>query len=234
MKPVVGLSAYREPAQWGDHKDDADLLPCLYVDAVALAGGAPLLLPAITGVHEVLAARIDALVLTGGPDVDAALYDATPHQLSDKPRRQRDVAEAAYLSVALERGIPILGICRGMQMLNVLHGGSLIQYLPDVATADAHSPDGADYVRHAVNLEARSRLAAISGSTRLTVDSHHHQAADRIGTGLVATAWADDGIVEAIEDPSRAFLLGVQWHPEAGTDLRVFEALVAACAATLA
>ena len=226
MRPVIGLSAYREPAQWGAWRSDADLLPCSYTDSVAGAGGAPLLLPPIPGIEEELMGRVDALVITGGPDVDSALYGSEPHDLNDSPRRQRDQAESTYLAIALERDIPVLAICRGLQLLNVFRGGSLIQHLPDRPGTRRHAPAGQGFVRHGVEFKVNSRLAAITSAGGLEVDSHHHQGVDRIGDGLVATAWADDGVIEALEDPDRNYLVGVQWHPEAGDDLALFRALI--------
>ena len=128
----------------------------------------------------------------------------------------------------MERDIPVLAICRGLQLLNVLRGGSLIQHLPDRPGTRPHAPveRGFGFVLHGVELNVNSLVASITGATGLEIDSHHHQAVDRIGDGLVATAWADDGVVEALEDPDRDFLVGVQWHPEAGDDRALFSALI--------
>ena len=238
--PTIGISAYRENASWGRWEQQATLLPCNYVDAIATAGGVPVLLPPVPGVESALG-RLDGLVIAGGPDVEPARYGQAPGPLTTVVRPERDAAETALLHAALGAGLPVLGICRGMQLMNVALGGTLIQHLPDVVGHDGHCPVLGAMGEHKVNLAPASMLAALLrenmlSETALGVPTHHHQGIDRLGDGLVASAWADDGIIEAIElDQAGAggprFAIGVQWHPEAGADPSLFRALIgAACA----
>lgn len=226
MRPLIGITTYREQARWGFWDVPAVLLPAAYADAVAGAGGEPVLLP--TGaVSAEAAARLDGLILAGGADVDPARYDedAGPHTTATRP--ERDASEIALLQAALDRDLPLLAICRGMQLLNVLLGGTLIQHLPDVPGAQAHQLGLGLYAEREVHVEPHSTVGAVLGPT-VTVACHHHQALDRIASGVTACAWAEDGLVEAVEVPGRRFCLGVQWHPEASDDDRLFAALVRA------
>jgi anthranilate synthase component 2/putative glutamine amidotransferase len=226
MRPLIGITTYRELAQWGTWHLPAVLLPAAYADAVADAGGEPVLLP--TGaVSADLVARLDGLVVAGGADVDPARYGARPGPHTTVVRPERDESELAVLSAALERDLPVLGICRGMQLLNVALGGDLVQHLPDVETTGTHDPGPGRYARRAVRTQPGSRVHQLLGDTA-SVDCHHHQALDRIAADLVPSAWAEDGVVEAVEAPDRTFCVGVQWHPEAGDDRRLFAAQVAA------
>ena len=168
---------------------------------------------------------LDALVLSGGSDVDPGRYGAPAHPTTDAPREERDAAELALLEAALERDMPVLAICRGSQLLNVARGGDLVQHLPDVLGHDEHRHTPGAFADHEVAIEQDSRLGRILGE-RAPVKSHHHQGFGRIGGGLREVAWADDGTLEALEDPDRRFLLGVLWHPEEGEDAALFEALV--------
>jgi len=226
MRPLIGITTYREPARWGTWHVPAVLLPAAYADAVARAGGEPVLLP--TGaVSADVVARLDGLVLAGGADVDPARYDrpAGPHTTVLRP--ERDESELIALQAALDRDMPLLGICRGMQLLNVALGGDLVQHLPDVENTGVHDPGAGLYQRREVRNQDGTRVHDVLGPTAM-VACHHHQALGRIATGLTATAWAEDGVVEAVEAVDHRFCLAVQWHPEETGDGRLFEALVAA------
>lgn len=225
--PVIGLSSYVEPARWGNWDTPANLLPYNYVERITEAGGRPVLLPPVAGVETVLE-RLDGLVLTGGPDLDPARYDAAPDPRTDPPRPARDAAELALGRAALDAGLPLLGICRGLQVLNVLLGGTLHQHVPDLVGHEGHSPTPGRFAAHPVRVAPGSHLAKILDRTELTVPTHHHQAVDRLADGLTPLAWSDDGLVEAAEHPASAFAVAVQWHPEAGDDLSLFRALVTA------
>lgn len=236
-RPVIGISAYCEPARWAAWDTEAVLLPRRYADRVAEAGGIAVLLPPVPGITGALR-RLDGLLLSGGGDIDPARYGADTEPATGRISRDRDEAEAALFSQALSLGLPVLGICRGLQLINVARGGTLHQHLPGVVGHDEHSPTPGRYGTHEVKVAPGSRLAGILGRTDLAdhlpvvVPTHHHQAVDRLGVGLSATAWATDGIVEALElDPAEhTFVLAVQWHPEAGDDRSLFRALVAAAA----
>jgi putative glutamine amidotransferase len=235
LAPVIGISAYHEQAHWGKWDADAAVLPWRYPDRVFEAGGMPVLLPPVPGIAEVLD-RLDGLVLSGGGDFDPAGYGARRHPATASVRPDRDAAEVALLSAALERGLPVLGICRGMQVINVTMGGSLHQHVPDLVGHHGHAPVPGAYGAHPVRVAAGSGLARILGRTQLDgVPTHHHQALDRLGDGLTATAWSDDGLIEAVEldAPGCPFAVAVQWHPEAGDDLSLFRALIAAATAPL-
>jgi gamma-glutamyl-gamma-aminobutyrate hydrolase PuuD len=237
--PVIGLSAYCELARWGVWEERATLTPHDYVEAVAGAGGVPVVLPPVPGVESALD-RLDGLIIIGGPDVEPGRYGQQPGPFTTVVRPERDAAEAALLRAALEAGTPLLGICRGMQLLNVVLGGTLIQHLPDVVGHDGHSPMPGAMGEHAVRVAPASKLASALGGHEvpvgaLCVPTHHHQGIDKLGDGLVASAWADDGLIEAIElddadgeAGGRRFVIAVQWHPEAGTDPSLFRALIAA------
>jgi putative glutamine amidotransferase len=224
MRPLIGITTYREQARWGFWDVPAVLLPANYADAVAEAGGEPVLLP--TGaVSAEAVGRLDGLVLAGGADVDPARYDeeAGPHTTAIRP--ERDASEIAVLQAALDRDLPLLAVCRGMQLLNVSLGGTLIQHVPDVPNAEAHQLGLGLFAEREVRTAPGSAAGRILGPT-VTVDCHHHQALDRLAAGITATAWAEDGLVEAVEVGGYRFCLGVQWHPEASDDRRLFAALV--------
>jgi putative glutamine amidotransferase len=224
MRPLIGISTYREQARWGTWHVPAVLLPASYADAVAAGGGEPVLLP--TGALSAdVVDRLDGLIVAGGADVDPARYGqvAGPHTTVVRP--ERDESELDVLRAALDRDLPVLAICRGMQLLNVALGGNLLQHLPDVEGAGAHAQAPGMFARREVRTAPDSAVARFLGPTA-AVDCHHHQALDRIAAGLTPSAWAEDGVVEAVEVAGRRFSLGVQWHPEAGEDRRLFEALV--------
>ena len=225
--PLIGISAYSEVARWGLWEQQATLLPQNYVDQVAAAGGVPVLLPPVPGV-EAAVSRLDGLVISGGPDVEPVRYGQAPGPQTMVVRPGRDEAELALFRAALEAGTPVLGICRGMQLMNVALGGTLIQHLPDAVGHDGHSPTPGAMGRHTVTVGQSSCLASIVGTGPALVPTHHHQGIDRLGAGLAPTAWAEDGTIEAFElDQARhPFALGVQWHPEAGNEAKLFRALV--------
>jgi gamma-glutamyl-gamma-aminobutyrate hydrolase PuuD len=226
-RPVVGITTYVTDARWGYWELEAALIPADYVRAVERAGARPLLVPPSTeGVEETLDA-LDGLILTGGSDLDPALYGEEPHPETFGVHRLRDDAELALLRAALERDLPVLGICRGIQVLNVALGGDLHQHVPDLVGHEGHKNDPpGQFRRHDVDVEPGTRVAALLGE-RTTVHSHHHQGIRRLAPGLVAAARAEDGLVEALEAPGRRFAVGVLWHPEAGEDARLFDGLVA-------
>ncbi|RZQ59252.1 gamma-glutamyl-gamma-aminobutyrate hydrolase family protein [Amycolatopsis suaedae] len=225
--PVIGLTTYSEVAGFGVWTTPAAVLHRSYVDIVGRAGGLPVLLPPVEAGHAELVSRVDGLVLTGGADVDPARYGQQAHS-SVVSRPDRDVSEFALLDAALERGMPVLGVCRGMQVLNVALGGSLTQHLPEATGNTAHQPEPAVFGDTKVRLEPGSTVARILGG-ETACHCYHHQAVDRLGEGLRAVGWAADGTVEAVERPDGPFVLGVQWHPEQNLDdLRLFAALVTA------
>jgi putative glutamine amidotransferase len=205
------------------------LVPAAYVTAVEQTGGRPLLIPpSDDGVEEALDA-VDGLVFSGGSDLDPDLYDQEAHDETLGVVPERDRAELALLEAALARDMPVLAVCRGSQVLNVARGGDLVQHLPDVVGDDKHKHTPGTFADHAVTLEPGTRLAGLLGE-RAPVKSHHHQGFGRVGEGLRVAAHAEDGTIEAVEDPSHRFALGVLWHPEAGEDLKLFEELVGAAA----
>ena len=226
MRPLIGISTYREQARWGVWDVPAVLLPASYADAVADGGGEPVLLPTGSGTAEVVA-RLDGLVLAGGADVDPARYDrpAGPHTTVLRP--ERDESELIALHAALDRDLPLLAICRGMQLLNVALGGDLVQHLPDLENTGVHDPGAGLYQRREVRTQDGTRLHELLGSAA-SVACHHHQALSRVAAGLTPTAWAEDGVVEGVEAAGHRFCLAVQWHPEESQDNRLFDALVAA------
>ena len=228
-RPVIGISTYSEQAKWGSWDTRALLVPHRYADEVAAAGGIPVLLPPFPRIEQATR-RLDGLVLAGGGDIDPAEFGAEPHPRTGGVRPHRDAAEFALVAAALDSGLPLLGICRGLQVLNVALGGTLHQHLPELVGHEEHSPVLGDYGSHQVQVAPGSRLADVLTGGTFAVPTHHHQAIDRLGRGLVATAWADDGVIEAVEldREDDAFLLAVQWHPEAGDDPRLFHALIAA------
>ncbi|MFF4580152.1 gamma-glutamyl-gamma-aminobutyrate hydrolase family protein [Streptomyces sp. NPDC001389] len=226
--PLIGLTTYLAHAQWGEWDLPAAVLPAAYTDCVQAAGGRTVLLPpdAPAAAADVVG-RLDAIVLTGGEDVDPALYGAAPHPRTGPPVRERDEWELAVLAAALARDIPVLGVCRGMQLMNVHAGGTLIQHLPDRVGHHGHNPYRGHFCAHAVSTVPGTRIGALLPGTR-EVATHHHQAVDRPGAGMIVAARAADGTVEAIESTRHRFAVGVQWHPEMGVDVPVVQALVAA------
>ena len=224
-RPVIGITTYVTPAKWSYWDTEAALIPADYVYAVERAGGRALLVPpSEDGVEETLQA-LDGLLFSGGSDLDPGLYDQQPHDETFGIHEGRDRAELALLEAALERDMPVLAICRGSQVLNVARGGDLVQHLPEVVGDEKHKHTPGTFADHEVTLEDGTRLGSLLGD-RAPVKSHHHQGIGRIGEGLRVAAHAEDGTVEAVEDPDRRFAVGVLWHPEAGEDARLFEELV--------
>jgi gamma-glutamyl-gamma-aminobutyrate hydrolase PuuD len=229
-RPLIGLTTYRERATWGVWDGvEADLLPGTYADAVLRAGGVPVLLPpdpAVAGAVD----RLDAVVLAGGADVEPARYGAEPDPRTGAARPDRDATELAVLARALDLGIPVLGVCRGIQVLNVGLGGTLRQHIPDGVGHTGHNPRPGVFGAVEVELEPGSRVHGVLGG-EVRVQCHHHQGLDRLGDGLVVTGLAADGTIEAVELADRDFVVGVQWHPEQDPqpeDVGMFAALVAA------
>jgi putative glutamine amidotransferase len=227
MRPIIGVTTYVEPASWGVWHDlETTLVPHAYVEAVSLAGGRAVLLPPDDLNADVLS-RLDGLVLSGGTDLDPEMYGEEPDPLT-VTRPARDTGEMLLARAALAADMPVLGICRGMQILAVAAGGRLHQHLPDVLGHEKHRPAPAVYGEHEARFAAGSRVAALMGA-ELGIHCYHHQGVADPGT-LTATGWTEDDLIEAVEDPVRRFVLGVQWHPEVIRDKRLFGALIAATA----
>ncbi len=231
MRPIIGITTYVEPVRWSVLLDGpAVVLPLSYVSAVERAGGRSVLLPPVAAGAEEAVDALDGLVLAGGADIDPARYVSPRAADTVTVRPERDEAEIALLRHALDLDLPVLGICRGMQLLNVVRGGDLVQHLPSVVHHDRHREEPEEFSEHEVDVAGDSVLEGLVGR-HLVVKSHHHQGVGRIGRGLVPTGWAFDGLVEAIEEPAHRFVLGVLWHPEAQDDPRLFEGLVGAARA---
>jgi putative glutamine amidotransferase len=229
-RPVIGICAAIESAAWGVWRElDANVSQRTYSVGVSQAGGLPLLLPpddASAKAPDQLLDLLDGLVLSGGSDLDPASYDAEPAPETAGYRPERDRFEIALARRALERDLPVLGVCRGMQLLNVACGGTLEQQLAD---ADVHLHTPGQFVDHEVRLEPGSLAAEAVGAERVLVRSHHHQGVARLGDGLVASAWAEPGeTIEAIERPDSAWALGVLWHTEEDRMSPVLAALTSA------
>ena len=233
-RPMIGITTYREPATWGRwDRVDATLLPAAYLDGVRAGGGSAVLIPPIGPGDDAAAivARLDGLVLSGGPDVNPSRYSQEPHPATGMPRDERDVSEMALLQAADDIDLPVLGVCRGMQVMAVTDGGELMQHVPDAVGHDRHCPGPDTYGPIDVHTVPGTRLAEIIGPVA-TVPCHHHQAV-AAHPGSMAVGHAADGLLEAIETPGERFRLGVQWHPEAPAtpltaDARLFAALVVA------
>ncbi|MCP9485848.1 MAG: gamma-glutamyl-gamma-aminobutyrate hydrolase family protein [Gaiellaceae bacterium MAG52_C11] len=225
-RPLIGITAYAEPSvRWGAWDLPAALIPLAYVRSVEAAGGRPLLVPpSEDGVEETLAV-LDGLLFSGGSDLDPDLYGQAVHVETNGIRPDRDRSELALLISALERDLPVLAVCRGSQVLNVVRGGDLVQHLPDVLGHERHRHTPGAFADHEVEVKPESRIGSVLGR-RAPVKSHHHQGFGRVGEGLVEAAWAEDGTLEALEDPSKRFAVGVLWHPEEGADTALLEALV--------
>ncbi|MEU4230372.1 gamma-glutamyl-gamma-aminobutyrate hydrolase family protein [Nonomuraea sp. NPDC026600] len=227
-RPVIGITSYVEPAQFTVWDMPVALLPYMYVEQVVRAGGQPVILPPAGEPAELLG-RLDGLILAGGGDVSPDRYGQEADERTGYIRKFRDEAEFSVMEAALEADVPYLGICRGMQVLNVALGGTLHQHLPDVVGHTGHSPAPGQFGHLPVRPVAGTRVAKALGAAPEDVPHYHHQAVDQLAPGLSVSAVADDGTVEAVELESRAFAVAVQWHPEAAKDCALFEALIAAC-----
>jgi putative glutamine amidotransferase len=227
-RPIIGIIGELDAARWGNWIREAVVSPVSYTRAVERAGGAPVVLPPVpTGSVPSLIAALNGLVLAGGKDVDPSLYDEAPHERSDVPDHRRDRFELIMTRAAIDADLPFLGIGRGMHILNLARGGTLTQHLPDRLGDESHRPDPVKMTVHDVQISAPSKLGQVLG-TAASVPAAHHQAIDRIGSGLLTVAWTQDQVVEAIELQEHRFGVGLQWHPEEGDDPRIFQALVAA------
>ena len=226
-RPVIGVSAYTDQARWGVWDMRAVLVPERYVTQVEAAGALAVVVPHATAQDPEILRLLDGLLLAGGPDVDPARFGAEPHPQT-VARPERDDAEFALLDAAWQRDLPVLGICRGMQVMAVHAGGKLVQHLPDVVGDDRHRGGPGIFSEHVVTTEPGSLIASVLGD-HVTVNSYHHQGVADPGS-LTVTGHADDGTIEVLEARGKRFTLGVQWHPEAMDDLRLFDALVAAAA----
>jgi putative glutamine amidotransferase len=235
-RPVIGLTTYLEQAKQGVWDVRAAFLPEQYFTAVTRSGGIAVLLPPQSSPEEAAAAvldGIDGLILTGGLDVQPELYGAERHPLTDPPRPDRDAWELALFAEAERRGMPVLAICRGLQLVNVARGGTLHQHLPDaIGSGERYRIGGGIFAENVVGVDGGTVLAGMLGPGPYTVHSYHHQGIERLGDGLVAVAATDDGLVQAFESTGDGYVVGVQWHPEENADdTRLFGGLVAEASA---
>jgi putative glutamine amidotransferase len=232
--PVIGLTTYLNRAQLGVWDVRASFLPAVYFQGVTAAGGVAMLLPP-QPVDAEIADRVldslDGLLITGGNDVDPGSYGQQPHPNTDKPAQHRDAWEFALLRAALKRHLPVLGICRGAQVLNVALGGTLHQHLPDVIGHGGHRAGNAVFSTLPVRTVPGTQLADLVGES-VDARCYHHQAIAELGDGLIVSGWDADGVIEALELPGKGFVVAVQWHPEESLDdLRLFSAIVEAARA---
>lgn len=232
MKPVIGLTSYRQRGQTGVWDTEMAMLPAFYLEGVTRAGGLAVILPPQHVDSEDarnLLAGLDALIVTGGRDVEAARYGHESHEKAEKPDRLRDLLEDELITAAIQMKLPFLGICRGAQMLNVNRGGTIIQHLPDVVGDNRYLQGEGNFAHMRMSVREGSLLSSIVGEQVQNAALYHHQAIDEPGEGLQVVAYSPDGIVQAVEVEGHPFGLAVQWHPEQTLDdLRLFEALIAA------
>jgi putative glutamine amidotransferase len=234
-QPVIGLCAVRERARWSFWDQTAQLVADSYVSAVQRTGAIALILPVDVRAPLVLLDKIDALIVIGGADLDPASYGADRDPLTESTYPDRDTFELALLRGAIERGMPVLGICRGMQALNVALGGTLVQHIPEVEGTGPHRQIVGTFEgnEQTVTLDSGSLASRAVGEEQHIGRCHHHQAVEKLGDGLVVTGRTEhDGMIEAIEMDNGAWVLGVQWHPEADEKSRLFEALTEAARVT--
>jgi putative glutamine amidotransferase len=230
-RPIIGITGELEAARWGNWIREAVVSAVSYTRAVERAGGTPVILPPVPS-HAVLGliAVLDGLVFTDGRDVDPSMYDEEAHEQTDPPDHRRDRFELAIIRAAIDADLPFLAIGRGMHVLNVARDGTLTQHLPDRVGNESHRLDPVKLTTHEVLLSAASRVGRALNSSQAQVPAAHHQGINRIGSGLLTVGWTQDQVVEAVELQGHAFGVGVQWHPQEGDDLRLFEGLVAAAA----
>jgi len=228
MRPLVGITSYAETARWGVWDAPVTLLPQRYVEAVHAAGGRAVVIPPSAEAADRVVDALDALVLAGGADLDPALYGAAREPATDRVRPDRDAGETTLLAAATAADLPVLGVCRGMQLMVAVHGGRLHQHLPDVVGHSGHRAADGVYARHPVRIEPGTLLSGVLGPEE-TVPSYHHQGVADPGR-LTVSARADDGTVEGVEVPGARWQVGVLWHPEVSDDLRLFAALTAVAA----
>jgi gamma-glutamyl-gamma-aminobutyrate hydrolase PuuD len=228
-RPVIGICANLVRAKWAIWDRPATLIMQTYIDMMSAADCVPVVLPPQPGISEAID-RLDGLLLPGGGDLDPGLYGAPTHPETGRLNPRRDAAEVALADAAISTGLPVLGICRGLQVLNVVRGGTLHQHLPDVTGHRGHEPEPGVFGAQPVRLEPGSQIAKIIGSDTARVPCHHHQAIDRIGAGLTVTGRSEDGVIEAVEVADHPFAVAVQWHAEekGGAAERLFRALVEA------
>ena len=235
MTAVIGVCAALERVRWGPWDQAVTMVPQTYPAAIQSAGAIAMVLPpdpAAADSPEAFLDRVDALVLAGGSDLDPASYGAAPRPETGRVWPERDRFELALTRAAVDRRLPVLGICRGMELLNVAMGGTLLQHLPDAIGSDRHLHTPGTFDDHEVRLAPGSLAARAVGAERTMVKSHHHQAVDELGDGLVASGWSEmDELVEAVESPDHEFVLGVLWHPEEDESSRVIGSLVEAAGA---
>lgn len=231
MRPLIGITSYTERTSFGVWDVPAAVLPKTYVDSVMRAGGVPVLLPPLDNGQAELVRAVHGVILAGGADIGPANYHAPIHPQTIGTRPDRDNFELRLARTALAVGMPILGVCRGLQVLNTLLGGTLHQHLPDVVNNATHRPELGVFGTNQVRITPGSRVSQILG-TSVNARCHHHQAIDRVARSLTVVGTAHDGTIEAVEVPGEQFVVGVQWHPEeTATDDRLFTALVRAARA---
>jgi gamma-glutamyl-gamma-aminobutyrate hydrolase PuuD len=224
---VIGITAYAEPSvRWGVWDVPAAVIPLAYVEQVEAAGGRALIVPPNEDAIDETLDALDGVLFSGGSDIDPSEYGQDAHPETNGLRPERDRGELSLLRAALERDMPVLAVCRGSQVLNVARGGDLVQHLPEVVGHEQHKHTPGVFADHEVDVKEGTRLGSLLGE-RAPVKSHHHQGFGRVGEGLVEAAWAaEDGTLEAVEDPGKRFAVGVLWHPEEGEDAALFRALV--------
>jgi putative glutamine amidotransferase len=230
-RPLIAIPAAFERARYGVWDSQVALMPFSYIEAVQRAGGSVLLIPPdpeLVADPDRILDLVDGLILAGGSDVDPATYGQAPHAETKGFSEQRDSLELALIRRAIERDMPVLGICRGCQVLNIAQGGTLIQHVPDAVGNDEHKrhPGTFEGNEHPADLDEGSLAARAAGELHHLTRSHHHQAVDVVGEGLVVSGRSADGVIEAIELPDREYVLGVQWHPEADVTSEVVSSLV--------
>ncbi|RSM62192.1 gamma-glutamyl-gamma-aminobutyrate hydrolase family protein [Kibdelosporangium aridum] len=226
--PLIGITTYLEQAKFGLWELPSAVLMRSYLDSIVAAGGMPVMLPPVGRWLPEHMSHLDGLVLSGGADIDPSRYGQAPHAATGTLRLERDTSEFGLFHLALEADVPVLGVCRGLQLINIALGGTLHQHVPEVAGSDSHNPSPGVFGTNDIKLAPDSVVANLVGEQTI-VHCHHHQAIDQLGSGLTAVGWAQDGTIEAVELAEAGFVIGVQWHPEENhTDVRLFQGLVQA------